>query len=51
MENNKLQQISSEHQGSVRAIRYPAIFNGEKFINSKPAPSLGEDKETVLNKS
>ena len=49
--NELLQQISSVHQGSVRAIRYPAIFNGEKLINSKPAPSLGEDKETVLNKS
>lgn len=49
--NELLQQISSDHQGSVRAIRYPAIFNGEKLINSKPAPSLGEDKETVLNKS
>ena len=36
------------HQGKLRMIRYPALFDDEKYINDKPAPKLGEDNEILL---
>jgi crotonobetainyl-CoA:carnitine CoA-transferase CaiB-like acyl-CoA transferase len=47
-DNYLVKEKITETQGKLRMIRYPAIFNEEKFINDKPAPKLGEDNKKLL---
>jgi len=47
-DNYLVKEKISETQGKLRMIRYPAIFDEEKFINDKPAPKLGEDNKKLL---
>ena len=47
-DNYLVKEKISETQGKIRMIRYPAIFDEEKFINDKPAPKLGEDNKKLL---
>ncbi len=46
--NETVKEVDTHHQGKIRMIRYPAIFDNNKYINDKPAPSLGEDNEKLL---
>ena len=49
IEDNQLVEVKeTKHQGKIRMIRYPAIFDDQMLINDKPAPKLGEDNETLL---
>ena len=47
-DNYLVKEKITETQGKLRMIRYPAIFDEEKFINDKPAPKLGEDNKKLL---
>ncbi len=47
-DNELVTEQNTETQGMVRMIRYPALFDEEKFINNKPAPKLGEDNKKLL---
>ena len=47
-DNDLVTEQNTETQGMVRMIRYPALFDEEKFINNKPAPKLGEDNRKLL---
>ena len=47
-DNELVTEQNTETQGVVRMIRYPALFDEEKFINNKPAPKLGEDNKKLL---
>jgi len=47
-DNELVTEQNTETQGMVRMIRYPALFDEEKFINNKPAPKLGEDNRKLL---
>ena len=47
-DNELVTEQNTEAQGMVRMIRYPALFDEEKFINNKPAPKLGEDNKKLL---
>ena len=47
-DNDLVTEQNTETQGMVRMIRYPALFDEEKFINNKPAPKLGEDNKKLL---
>lgn len=46
-DNYLVKEKITETQGKLRMIRYPAIFDEEKFINDKPAPKLGEDNKKL----
>ena len=47
-DNELVTEQNTETQGMVRMIRYPALFDEEKFISNKPAPKLGEDNKKLL---
>ena len=47
-DNKLVKEKETIHQGKMRMIRYPALFDDEKYINDKPAPKLGEDNEILL---
>ena len=47
-DNYLVKEKITETQGKLRMIRYPAIFDEEKFINDKSAPKLGEDNKKLL---
>ena len=47
--NGLFKEISSENQGRVRALRYPAKFNNQEVMNDTPAPALGEHKKEIIN--
>ena len=47
--NGLIKEISSENQGRVRALRYPAKFNNQEVMNHSPAPALGEHKKEIIN--
>tara|TARA_B100001063_G_scaffold74589_1_gene68847 strand:- start:52 stop:1176 length:1125 start_codon:yes stop_codon:yes gene_type:complete len=47
-DNYLVKEKITETQGKLRMIRYPAIFDEEKFISDKPAPKLGEDNKKLL---
>ena len=47
-DNQLVEEKETKHQGKIRMIRYPAIFDDQMLINDKPAPKLGEDNETLL---
>ena len=47
-DNYLVKEKITRTQGKLRMIRYPAIFDEEKFINDKPAPKLGEDNKKLL---
>tara|TARA_E500000178_G_scaffold353795_1_gene420679 strand:+ start:61 stop:1191 length:1131 start_codon:yes stop_codon:yes gene_type:complete len=46
--NELFKTIESDHQGKVRALRYPAKFNDQELKNHSPAPKLGEHKDEIL---
>ena len=46
--NGLIKTINSDHQGKVRALRFPAKFNNQEVKNHSPAPRLGEHKEEIL---
>ena len=35
--------------GHVPSVRTPIVINGEQMVDSRPAPRLGADTQTVLN--
>ena len=47
-DNKLVKEKETIHQGKLRMIRYPALFDDEKYVNDKPAPKLGEDNEILL---
>ena len=47
--NGLFKEISSDNQGRVRALRYPAKFNNQEVMNHSPAPALGEHKKEIIN--
>ena len=47
-DNKLVKEKETIHQGKLRMIRYPALFDDKKYINDKPAPKLGEDNEILL---
>ena len=46
--NELIKTIKSDHQGKVRALRYPAKFNDRELKNHSPALKLGEHKDEIL---
>ncbi|ELY20255.1 CaiB/BaiF CoA transferase family protein [Vreelandella titanicae] len=46
--HNELYSELKTRSGTVRAIRYPATFNGQKFTPRGPAPALGQDNDELL---
>ncbi|VFB20008.1 CaiB/BaiF CoA transferase family protein [Pseudomonas fragi] len=48
--HNQLYWPLETPQGTVRAVRYPATFNGHLLRPRGPAPALGESNERLLNR-
>ena len=47
--SNTIFQMESPHQGKLNAVSHPAIFDGHRLNVDKAAPSLGEDRDKIIN--
>ena len=47
--SNTIFQMESPHQGKLNAVSHPAIFDGHRLKVDKAAPSLGQDRDKIIN--
>ena len=47
--SNTIFQMESPHQGKLNAVSHPAIFDGHRLKVEKAAPSLGQDRDKIIN--
>ena len=47
--SNTIFQMESPYQGKLNAVSHPAIFDGHRLKVDKTAPSLGQDRDKIIN--